>query len=267
MQPLKLLTFSSLLALVLFSSCSKDNDGAPAPTAALSAESFVEKTGRTITSTFSVQTQASLGTLVITKTKDTDIDPTWENAGTKTVTMEAVSSNRYEYQFSYELQDEDADHLIGFNFKYTDPNGKTVEKDISIDAITSGEQTIYSRTWRLVGKMWVSVTPNVDDLKECEKDNLYTWNEDGTYTVDYGTNACDFDGFNTYLTWSLNEDETLFTQSYASIFDPADITTDVYTIRSITKERLIMEMTFDLTDFGPPYTDQEKFVYTYEPVN
>ncbi len=55
--------------------------------------------------------------------------------------------------------------------------------------------------------MWTSVNPNVEDIKDCDKDNIFKWNRDSTYTVQFGTSACQFDGFNVFDTWELSEDE------------------------------------------------------------
>lgn len=262
MQPIRLLSFIAIFSLAI--ACKKDED-APAPVAALSTSEVTSKTGRAVTTTFSVSTTAP-GSLVITKTVNTDVDRDWETNGSKTVALEPVGNNRYEYEFEYILEDDDADKLIGFNFSYTDGNGQNVQKDLSINAITSAEQTIYSRQWKLVSKMWVSVTPNVSDLKDCETDDIFTWNADSTYSISYGTKACTFDGFNEYTKWWITEDETKFVMEMKGVFD-GSVNLHEYTIRSVTRERIVLEQTVDLTDFGEPYTANEKFVYTYEPVN
>ena len=114
--------------------------------------------------------------------------------------------------------------------------------------------------------MWTSISPALEMIEDCEKDNVYTWNRDSTVTIAYGGSGCTFDGFNIYDKWTLSEDEKTFTQVYHSLFDPSNITTEVYKIKSISKDRLVMEILVDLSVFGPPYTDKEVFVYTYEPI-
>ena len=111
-----------------------------------------------------------------------------------------------------------------------------------------------------------SISPASEDLKDCDKDDVFSWNKDSTYSINFGDVACTFDGFNVFEKWYLSDDEKTFTQIYSSFFDPANITTEVYRVKTLTKDKLVMEIFVDLSVFGPPYTDKEVFTYTFEPV-
>ena len=111
--------------------------------------------------------------------------------------------------------------------------------------------------------MWTSVTPAVEDMKDCEKDNIFTWRADSTYTVNFGTDACQFDGFNVFDKWELSEDEKTLTQEYYSLFDPSNRTVETYTVRSLSSEKMVLQQLLDLTIFG--LTDKEVFISTFEP--
>jgi hypothetical protein len=63
--------------------------------------------------------------------------------------------------------------------------------------------------------------------------------------------------------WELSEDEKTLTQVYHSLFDPSAITTETYTIKTLTSTKIVMSQLIDLTVFG--LTDHEEFESTFEP--
>ena len=77
--------------------------------------------------------------------------------------------------------------------------------------------------------------------------------------MNYGNAGCTFDGFNIFDQWSLSQDETIFTQVYHSVFDATKITVEKYTIISLTKDKLVMQIGLDLSAFG--LSKNEIFVY------
>ncbi|MBK9018206.1 MAG: hypothetical protein IPM82_31455 [Saprospiraceae bacterium] len=82
----------------------------------------------------------------------------------------------------------------------------------------------------------MKLTQNLSKSWTAKKDNVYSFNADGTYTLDYGAltgsggGTCDFDGFRAPTTWSLNAEETTLTIMAVNVFDPTDIQTEVYNI-------------------------------------
>lgn len=238
--------------------CEKKVETIPV-TLKLTPDNVKGKSGQTIEATLYINALNGAKNIVIYKTVNLVKDSKYGNV---TVTPQLVSGNDYVYKFSYQLSPDEVDKLVGFNFHVVDNNGAFAEKDLTVNTITSGWQTIYSRKWKLVSRMWTTITPPAEDLKDCEKDDIYTFNREGTYSINFGKAACSFDGFNVYDTWVLSEDEKTFTTKYHSLFDPANITTEIYTVKSISSEKLVMQQTLDLSIFG--LTDKEVFVYTFE---
>ncbi|RYZ53348.1 MAG: hypothetical protein EOO14_15645 [Chitinophagaceae bacterium] len=255
-----------LSLLVLAGGCKKDESDPSAPVLRLEPENVTGKAGRVVETTLHITAPNGVKDVVMYKTVNLQRDNSFGAAGTLTGVPVSVSGDTYEYQFSYELKDSEVDKLVGFNFRFTDGKGLAAEKDLTVNTTTSAQAIIFSRKWKLVSKVWTSITPPADDLKDCEKDDVYSWNRDSTLSIAYGTKACQFDGFNVFDKWTISEDEKTFTQVYHSLFDPSNITTEVYKIRSVSRDRLVMEILVDLSVFGPPYTDKEVFVYTFEPV-
>lgn len=252
--------------LVLAGGCKKDEPDPNAPVLRLEPDNVTGKAGRVVEATLHISAPNGAKEVVMYKTINLQRDNSFGGSGTVTAVPVSVGGDAYEYHFSYELKDAEVDKLVGFNFRFTDNKGLAAEKDLTVNTTTSAQAIIFSRKWKLVAKVWTSITPPADDLKDCEKDDVYSWNKDSTVSIAYGTSACQFDGFNVYDSWTISEDEKTFTQVYHSLFDPSKITTEVYKIRSVSRDRLVMEMTVDLSVFGPPFTANEIFVYTFEPV-
>jgi hypothetical protein len=249
----------ALLATVIFNSCKKDTAPDPnQPKITLSSERLTGKSGQELEVTVSITAPNGLSALLITK--GVNLKPA-STFGTGGVLKVAGSGNTLTYVFKYTLLPEEVDKLVGFNFRAEDSKGLASEKDFTLNTTVSAEQLLYSYKWNLKSKMWQK-NPPAEDITDCEKDDAFLFNRDKTMALNYGASACTFDGFNVYTQWNLSADEKELTITYHSLFNPAQVTNDKYRVISLTKEKLVMDMTFDLTAFG--YTDHELFVFTYE---
>lgn len=265
MQPYKFLLAILAFAGMVITGCNKDKDDPITPVLRLTPDNITGKSGRTIDATLYIKSPNGAGNVVVSKSINLQSDNSYGGTGTVTATPVSTGTDTYEYHFQYVLNPDEVEKLVGFNFRFVDAKGVKAEKDLTVNTTTSGQQIIFSRKWKLTSRMWTTITPPMEDKKECENDDVFSWNRDSTININYGTAACTFDGFNVYDRWTLSEDEKTFTQVYHSLFDPSNITTEVYTVKTLTKDKLVMEITIDLSIFGPPFTDKEKFVYTYEP--
>lgn len=204
---------------------------------------------------------AGTKSLTITKTVNLENDATYGTGGVLTVTPSGS-----EYQFVYVPVEADLDQLIGFTFRAESGDGSIQSSDLTLNVTLSPRDNLPKRKWLFKSKIYVDAG-NAEDIRECEKDNYIYFNEDGTVTNDYGANTgtgdCGFDGFNVYDSWELSEDEKTFTMVYHNLFNPAQITTDVYRVNVLTTDRLELEIDIDLSWLGPPYTTEETFIYKY----
>lgn len=254
-----LITALALFATVVFNSCKKDAEPDPnQPKITLSSEKFLGKSGQELVVTVNVTSPNGLSALLITKGVNLKPDNTFGTAGVLKVTG---TGSTLTYVFKYTLQPEEVDKLVGFNFRVEDSKGLASEKDFTLNTTVSAAQLLYSYKWNLKSKMWQK-NPPIENITDCEKDDAFLFNRDRTMSVNYGTSACTFDGFNVYDGWSLSDDEKELTITYHALFNPAQITNDKYKVISLTKEKLVMSITYDLTAFGE--TDHELFVFTYE---
>lgn len=261
MRPYSLPNLIMIVCLFLVAGCKKDDADANAPIIKLSKDYVTGKSGKTIELTVDMTIPDGLKQLIITKGINLKPDNTF---GAVPVTPVSTGTNTYRYNFSYVLSPDEVDQLVGFNFALADNKGRSVEKDLTVITTLSPAQIIFSKKWMLKSKFWESANPAAETIESCEKDNVFEWHRDSTITIGYGASGCTFDGFNVYDKWTLSDDEKTFTQIYHSLFDPANITIEKYNVRSISADRLVMDIVLDLSIFGPPYTDKEVFVYTYE---
>jgi hypothetical protein len=240
-------------------SCKKNSADPNLPVMKLAPVNVTGKTGQQVEVNLDIVAPYGVSKLLITKTVNLVPDSAF---GTISVTPESTGDNTYHYTFLYTYQPEEVDKLVGINFHLEDSKGNVAEKDLTINTTTSGAQIIYSHTWKLVSKLWTTANPVQESEQDCERDNLYHYNRDSSINIDYGANPCTFDGFNIFDKWTLSEDEKTFTQTYHSVFDTTKVTTEVYNVESLTKDKWVMDIALDLSAFG--LSDHEVFVYTYQ---
>jgi hypothetical protein len=238
-----------LTSLVAFNSCKKDEETA-APTVTLSATTFTGKIGVTATTVATVAAPGGLKSLKITKYKGVDVDATFGTAGTET-------HADLSHTLNYVLTAEGLTTPIRFKFEATDNNGKVATADFIVTTQASVQYLLTTYNWLWKSKLGkcASTEPETEQIADCEKDNVYSFKADGTFTLDYGaetggTGTCQLDGLRTPTSWSLNAGETELTLKSASIFDPNDVLTEVYKISSATNSSIISRQTIDLSVFG-----------------
>ncbi|WEK34227.1 MAG: lipocalin family protein [Candidatus Pseudobacter hemicellulosilyticus] len=256
-RPYALLNIVLLAGLVWLTGCKKDEDDPNQPVMQLSTDKVAGKSGQDIAVTVSMTMPGGFKDLVITKGINLQPDTDF---GSQSVTASSTGSNTYEYLFNYTLSPDETDKLVGFNFRLTDNQGRAVEKDLTVNTTPGPAQIMFTRTWLLTSKFWESV--GAEDIKDCEKDDVYTFKRDSTMSYGYGSSACSLDGLNIYDHWEISEDEKTVTLEYYNIFNPAQRTIEQYNVRSITTEKIVMDITVDLSWLG--FSDKEKFIYTLE---
>jgi hypothetical protein len=202
-----------------------------------------------------------LNSLTITKTVNLVIDPEYANNGVLTVDANAINTD---YVFQYTPLERDIDQLVGFIFEAVGSNGTRMTSDLQLVVTLSPRDNLPRRKWLWKSKIHVDAG-NVQDIKECEKDNYYLFNSDGTMSLNFGANTgtpgCDFDGFNVYDSWSLSEDGKEFIMIYHSIFSPDSPQIEKYRVKTLTTEKLEVEIDYDLSWLG--LSTEETFLFEF----
>ncbi len=254
-----LLTAVVLTATALFFSCKKEDKVDPnKPIITLSSYKLTGKSGQELSITVNVTAPNGISALLISKGVNLKPD---NNFGTNGIMKVPATGTSFEYVFKYILSPDEVDKLVGFNFRVEDSKGLAAEKDFTLNTTVSGAQLLYTYRWELKSKVWQK-TPPEENIQDCEKDDSYLFNRDSTMSINYGGKGCTFDGFNVYDKWTLTPDEKVLTITYHSVFNPAKVTNDQYNVTTLTKDKLVMNIAYDLSVFG--LTDHEVFVFTYE---
>jgi hypothetical protein len=254
-----LITLVLVVAIVIFSSCKKEDKIDPnQPKITLSADKFTGKSGQELLITINITAPNGISAFLISKGVNLKTDSAFGTNGKMSIT---ATGNTFQYEFKYILLPEEVDKLVGFNFRVEDSKGLAAEKDFTLNTTVSGAQLLYTYRWTLRSKVWQKNPPQ-ESIQQCEKDDSYLFSRDSTMAIDYGTAGCTFDGFNAYDKWTLNPDETELAITYHSVFNVAQITTDKYHVTTLTKDKLVMDIAYDLRAFG--LSDHEVFVFTYE---
>jgi len=239
-------------AALTLNSCQDDEETFPNPAVTLSSTTYSGKIGQTASVTATVVAPAGLRTLKITKFKGTTIDPTFGTGGTETYTDLTHTHN-------YVLSTEGLSTPIRFKFEAEDDKGQIGSADFIVTTEPSVSYLLTTFDWQWkskLGKIFSLSEPETEQILDCEKDNFYSFNADGTFALNYGAitgsggGTCDFDGFRAPTTWTLNADESELTISSVSVFDPADIQTEVYKIKVANSTKIESTQTVDLTAFG-----------------
>ncbi len=251
---LGMVAFSLLLVLP---SCKKDSVDTSLPAMKLTPDNVMGKTAQQVDVTLTIYAPNGIKSLEISKTINLV-----SSGGITTGTPIIAGDNTYTFVYTYTYQPDEVNKLVGINFRLTDNKENAVEKDLTVNTEASGAQKIYTHPWKLTSKLWETRNPVEESLQDCEKDDIYTFRSDSSMSINYGGSGCLFDGFNIFDKWSLSEDETVFTWVYHSVFDPTKITVENFKVKSLTKDKLVMEVAVDLSAFG--LSKNELFLYTFE---
>ena len=171
-------SFFAIAGSMMLSSCKKDSVDPNLPSMKLVPEMVSGKTGQQVQVTLTIHAPYGAKTLEISKTINLV-----SAFGVTTVMPESFGDNNYQYVFTYTYQPEEVDKLVGINFHFEDEKGHAVEKDLTVNTITSGAQIIYSHTWKLTSKLWTTRNPPLESIQDCEKDNLTSFKRDSSFVV------------------------------------------------------------------------------------
>ena len=195
-----LLVFSS--TLVLLSSCGDDDDPAPvAPELSIDVETFAGDIGDQVTAVVSGNLEGDFVVLRVSKFIGNNPDTNFGNNGVDEVT------SGLPYTFNFTLGIEGLTDPIRFNFEVEDSNGLTDDVNLVITTNASNEQLLVSFNWRWADQVFEGEST----IEDCEADNVYSFESDGSMSLDFGAltgsggGSCDFDGVLTYDGWDMND--------------------------------------------------------------
>lgn len=240
------------MSFIVMSSC--DEDDPAAPTISLSETTIDAKAGETLSVEVTYMAEAGAKSITVTKL--------WngESQGSETVTDEDLEGDLV---FDYEVEEEDADHVLTFNFLIEDNDGQTGQVELVVNVELTMKQLLLKYNWALSEE--IRNKTGEDDISEVYTDDIYRFNEDGTYDKSIGEMVDDFgDVWFNYCYWDLNEEtgRLLMHKTGAFLEDVVD-TLDITTINAEVLEAGIVYYGLDAFNTGEeevPYESVEDYV-------
>lgn len=239
---------SLFIAFYLFISCSDDDPTPPTISLDVTTIDVVAVETNAVTVTYSAETASS--TIVVTKYLD-DTPSESENF-TKT-----ENNGSFNFEFAVSVDDSDSG-IVKYNFTITDGNGLTAQTELVVNVQLTMTQILLKYDWLLTDE--IRVKTGESDISDVYTDDVYRFNEDGTYQKSIGVKVDDFsDIWYKHCTWNLNEETGVLKMHRTGAFGG-----DVYdemTITSLTKEALEADIVYEgLDQFDPSYDPIEDYI-------
>ncbi len=209
MKKSKLFSFlmAGILAIAFITSCSEEEVIPPdAPTIAVSVDGMVDgqltaTLGDDVVISISAVTDGGFASLTIT-----------EYQGTTELNSEVSTTPVASY--THTVTPEDASEPFRVNFMITDNEGLTASTDIIISGVLTDIYKLQNFNWQYTSQMGI-LEGETESIKDCEKDNVYTFNEDGTASLDFGTDTkvapCELDGLILATGYTYDEETKVLT--------------------------------------------------------
>lgn len=242
---LSILTVTSFI----LSSCGDDDPVAPMIT--ISAETFTGDIGDEVSVVIDGTLDGDFVNIVITKF----IGTTEDASGNETVT------SGLPYTFTHTIGTEGILEPVRFNFVVNDDNELSASVDLIITTEASRTQLLSAFDWRYTD-LWFGDPLEPGFIAECEEDNVFTFNEDGTMSLDFGSSgdgagSCAGDGLLDWVEWEFDAAEEVLSLTRVDVLDdgttvPKDVL--VWTIIemdqtgfSATEESIFGALRYDYT--------------------
>ena len=248
-----------LLGLVfgigLATACSSDDSSSAAPTISLSQTSIDVKAEETISVTVTYTAEASVSSVTATKF--------WDGTAEGSPSTLASSSTQGSITFEYQVSQDDADHIVKFNFTILDDDGRTSQVELVINVELTKRQLLLKYNWALNEE--VRGLTGENDIDDAYTDDIYRFNEDGTFDKSIGAKVDDFsDIWYNYCKWDLNEEtgRLLMHRTGAFLANVVD-TLDITTIDMDKLEANVTYLGLDVFNTGTeivPYEAVEQYV-------
>lgn len=216
---------TAMLGTAFITSCTDDVEPTAAPTISVTAdgldnEQLTGNVGDDVVFTISTETEGGFASINIK-----------ESQGTTEVSNETSTTEVTTFTHTITVDDIDAPYVIVFTVE--DNEGRTESANAIITGQRTNLQKLQDFNWQYTDQVW-SVDAGGDGsstIKSCEEDNVYTFNEDGSASLDFGedtaTGDCWLDGLVLATGFTYDEDNGTLTiaQDYFQsdyTFQPGD---------------------------------------------
>lgn len=209
MKKSKLFSFlmAGILAIAFVSSCTEDEVIPPdPPTIEINTDGMVDgqltaTLGDDVVISIVTVTDGVFASLTITEYQGT----TELNSEVSTTPVDS---------YTHTVTAEDAAEPFRINFLVTDIEGLTASTDVIISGVLTDLYKLQNFNWQYTSQLGI-LDGEEESIKDCEKDNVYSFNEDGTASLDFGTDTkvapCDLDGLILATGYTFDEETKVLT--------------------------------------------------------
>lgn len=247
-------------SFMLLTACSDDEPDPIAPVLSIDNGTYSGDIGDVVTAVISGELDGEFVSLTVTKFVGTTVDATYGTAGSMDVTTGLP------YNFSYTMGVDGLLEPVRFNFSVLDDNGLTAEVNLIITTVATNSGLLVAFNWRYTD-LWFGDPLAPGFIQACEEDNIFTFNDDGTMSFDFGSSgdgagSCAGDGALDWVGWEFDANEEVLSLMRVDILPDLSTT---------PKDTLIWTIiSFDQTAFSatePSIFGPLRYDYTAVPKN
>lgn len=247
-----------LTALVVLLHACKSDDKSPTGMLTLSTTEGKVKIGDYAQTILTLEDAAVFDCIVITKSIEGKLIETYH----KELNVKDLS---FPYTFTEQVVDGDEKGTVVYSFYGQDATGHVVDAADLVLTIELAELPLLLKyDWILVSQTVKGEDTATPDLK----DDVYRFNPDMTWELDWGTefSAMALETLNSYCSWQVTTDgakvKTLSTIHY-NVFSPTIPTITTYNVLQLSDRKMVLESFMDLSAFGEEYSDHEQVLSTF----
>lgn len=241
-------------------SCSDDNDHTSVVN--LSTTKVTAKIGETFSVDISLSQPDRISSIVVEKT----ISGKKVQAYSRTLN---VSGMQFPYTFTEEVIPEDEEGIVVYSFYGLGANGNQIDaSDIVVNINITQLYRLTKYDWKPVSQ----IIQKEDYAAEYTKDDVYRFNSDQSWELDWGTKFSDWglETLDSYCAWKIvgtdEKIDSLYMIKY-NIFAPTQAVITKYRVVKLQDQELTLESIQDLSGLGAEFSDKESVLDTYAGVS
>lgn len=180
-----------------------------------------------------------------------------------------VKKDAFPYTFNENVISGDEKGIVVYSFYGLDANGRIVDASDLVLTVELAELPLLLKyDWQLVQQIIQGEDYATPDLK----DDVYRFNPDLTFEMDWGTvlSTAQLETLNACCSWDVTRTgekvDSLYMVKY-NVFQPNTPMITKYKVIKLAKREMVLESRQDLSALGPEFSKDEIITETYSPVS
>lgn len=249
------------ILLPLFIACG-DDGGSKENTLTLSSYDEKVKTGDKISVQIFLSISENFSKILVRKTISGKEVPDYKK-------VIDVKKDAFPYTFNEDVISGDEKGIVVYSFYGLDANGRIIDASDLVLTVELAELPLLLKyDWQLVQQIIQGEDFATPDLK----DDLYRFNPDLTFEMDWGSilSTAQLETLNACCSWDVvrtgEKVDSLYMIKY-NVFQPNTPMIAKYKVVKLAKREMVLESRQDLSALGPEFSTDEIITETYSPVS